>query len=191
MALAAKDKKLLMYLFIGLIIYGIYMLYTTQIPEYEKMQRNLETLNKQIRIGRGREQQIPQLREEVTELVSRLQVLEKRLPQQDIGLTLLTKLEELGRRVDVSFDRLSFGTEREHGLYKSLEINMTPVDREGGPLSMEKVFMLVYALDNFENLLDINVFNITPANPEKTKFNLRLTANVYMFRQEEFERSYR
>lgn len=191
MALAERDKKLLIFLCISLFLYGSYMIFTTKIPEYEEIQTKLETINRQIIAGRRREQRIPQLRTEVAELTERLFELERILPNQDVGLNLLTQLEELGRQLDVTFERLAFGREVEHSYYKSLEINMVPKDIDGNPLTLDNVFLLIHALDNFDNLLDITSFNISPANNEKTLFNLRLTANVYMFRQDEFERSYR
>lgn len=191
MALAERERKMIVFLVVAIVVVGIYWIKTELIPQYDELNSELSKVEDNVKQGRNKERNLPQLEYDVKVLQAKLSVLEKRLPQKDIGLKLLTKLEQLGKKVDVKFDKLAFGQEENAGLYKSLSIEMTPSELDGGGLHLQKVFLLLYALNNFENLLDLTTFNISVMDEKKERFQVRIVANVYMFKQEEFEKEFK
>ncbi|HOK40204.1 MAG TPA: type 4a pilus biogenesis protein PilO [bacterium] len=191
MALAERDIKMLKILGIAIVVAAVYWVYTEILPAYDNLLIELDKVKKTVDEGRNKEKFLPKLEYEVKVLQAKLKEKEKRLPPRDIGLKLLTKLEQLGERINIKFDKLAFGAETDLGLYKSLSIEIYPTDLDGGGLPLQKVYLLLNALNNFENLLDIVNFNFAPIDEKKERFRVQLVANVYMFQQEKFEKEFK
>ncbi|HPN30028.1 MAG TPA: type 4a pilus biogenesis protein PilO [bacterium] len=189
MELKEKDKKMLMFLGIAVVLVLVYYVWSEWLPKIEEVDTKIEKLRKDIDEASKQNILLNEMRYEISVLDNELQNLKRFFPEEEGGnkkvLELMTKMEMLGNKLGVSFSSLSYGAVIEHegGLFKEVPLTMVL----SKPIKLETLIKLLYAFDKYENILDVKQFNINPADEKKELFTVQLGVSFYMFRPETFK----
>ena len=188
MALTEKDKKTLLILVVVLVLFGIYYAYSEIYPKLNEIDDKIKTKEDAIKQAKEKLKELGKIRNELVLLEAELNQIKKYFPVEEVGqkktIELLTKLETLGKKLNINFKQISFANEQEWegGLYKEVKMTIVPKEK----LKMDMIIKLLYAFDKYENILDIKKFNITP-DATYTLFDVRLDVSFYMFKPEAFK----
>ncbi len=184
MALQEKEKKMLIFLGIIVVVLGVYYLYDSIIPKFTDMQTRIDDYREKIQNAQTNYRALNKLREEIIQLDADIQKLKQYFPEEEPGnrktYELIARLEELGKKLGITFSSLAYAgeVEGEGGIYKEVKMTIKPSQ----PLQIETLIKLLYAFDKYENILDIKQFNFSPTNEEKNVFNIEMSVSFYMLK---------
>jgi hypothetical protein len=188
MALSEKDQKMLKMLSVVAVGALIYLFWTTILPEYENLVLQIEDYRKKVDTARSNALKLNKVKYEISLLENELQKLKRYFPEEtkdsQKALELLPKMEILGKKLGIIFEKLEFDGQpisHEGGLYREVRLILKPKEQ----MKIESVIKFLYALDMYENILDIKNIVIRP-DKDKQYYGLELKVSFFMFKPDAF-----
>lgn len=166
-------------LIIVLQLVGIWFYLVPQHDELEQIRQQEVTLKSSIRIKAIKVAALPQLQAQLDELNTRYEYLLKQLPVQKELASMLSSVNDLGIKNDLSFTRVDWGEKQVQEFLYRLPLN---IELTG---SYDNIGLFSEAIAKLPRIISLDDVDLQRVSQESSTLHFRVRAYTYQFKPEE------
>jgi len=177
--MSEKDKKLLGFLGVIVVCYGIYAVIMPMKDDYHKRLKLIETKVAKLKEAHRQSNNLVELEKELQKSQQLLVELKKNLPEEINTLEIIESMNDLAKqsKLQTGIDNLSFGAVRERG-----------PGWEAVPMSLSfraawhQFIIFLWKLETYERVIDVRTITFSEAGAKESDiqlYDIKLKAYVY------------
>ncbi len=178
-----REKVMVIVMAILAVGAAIYYVVMPRWEQYNNWEAEIETNVQKIIEAQRRAAELEGLVEDVIKTKKDFKIAQRRLPEGDDFLNLLSELESQARSSNIKDENII--TFSRGGIQTRGMVDIRSINAQFQTIKMASLTDMLWRFDNLERLVDVQNISIDRAETEEgIRFNVNLTLNVYILQEE-------
>ena len=185
MAMEERERKLIIVLGIGAVVYGIYAGFIMEgslLDRYSKSAKEIEELMDKLNETRREAKRLPELQQEKADLEAQLKLIEKKLPKEGQLELIIKQIPAMAEAVGLKSNPPEYEFTLSDDLKMHDYYNEQIVKFKTSAITWTELIKLIHSIYNFERLIDLSTLNIELL-PESGEFSMDCKIVLFIFKE--------